>query len=116
MTADQRDQQLVQRDVTSGVGTGRLDRIACTGPRCRVATTYGFHSLTEASFVAVPIVFFINSDDLVPLVKALRLKITSWAIDKTAEFDCHLTRPTRSGSFDVTSLHKICSATLAPAA
>jgi hypothetical protein len=51
-----------------------------------------------------------------PLVKAVHLKITSWAIDRAAKFDCHLTRPTRSGSFDVTSLHKICSATLAPAA
>jgi hypothetical protein len=113
VTADQQDQQMVRRDAT---GLTVPNQIACTGPQCRVATSYAFHSLTEASLVAVPIVFMINTDDRIPLVKALRLKITNWATGDTAEFDCHLTRPVRSGSFDVTSLHKICSANLAPAA
>ena len=114
-TAAQRDEQLVQRDVTSGLGTGRLDKIACSGSRCRVATTYAFRSFTEASLVAVPIVFFVNADDRAPLVRTIRLEMTSWAMDRTAEFDCHLTRPMRSGSYDVTWLHRICSATFAPA-
>lgn len=109
ITTDQRDRQLVQRDVTSGMGTGRLDKIACTGSQCRVATTYAFHSMTEASLVAVPIVFFVNTDDLIPKVRRLSLKITSPTTNETAAFDCHLTRPTTSGSFDVTSLHRICT-------
>ena len=115
-TADQRDQQLVGRDAISGLGTGALERVACTGPRCRVATTYPFHSLTEASLVAVPIVFMINSDDLAPRVRAIRLTITNFATDETAEFDCRLNRPTRSGSFNVTSLRRICGTSLVPAA
>ena len=113
MTADQQVQQLVRRDAT-GMTVPNL--IACKGAQCRVATAYAFHSLTEASLVAVPIVFMINADDRIPAITALRLKITNRTTGQTAEFDCHLTRPVRSGSFDVISLHKICSANLTPAA
>jgi len=109
MTAEQRERQQVQRDVTFGMGTARLDGVACAGSRCRVATTYAFHSLTEASLVAVPIVFGVYADDLIPRVRRLSLKITNPTTNETAAFDCHFTHPTRSGSFDVTSLHRICT-------
>lgn len=91
------------------MGTGLLDNLACAGRHCRVATTYAFHSLTEASLVAVPVVFFVNTDDLIPKVRQLSLTITNPTTNETAAFDCHLTHPTASGSFDVTSLHRICT-------
>jgi hypothetical protein len=116
ISADQQNEIQVQKDITAAATAIAVPgQIACNGPRCRLATTYAFHSTTEASFVALPIVFWINADDHLNSVKTIALKITNWATNTTAAFACRLRRPSRSGTFGVASLHRMCTTAIAAA-
>ncbi len=98
--------QMKDHEVAAGIDIPA--QVVCHDSRCAVSASYDSHSRLEASFVALPVADWVDTDPDLKSVRAITLRIANARTNATAVFQCRLPHAAHPGLTGVWFVKRAC--------